>query len=50
MKMLITTNQVILSCSWLYTLLSKFADASPQEIFGYKYILWELGNTRHSLR
>jgi hypothetical protein len=31
-KMLITTDHVILPFSWLYTLLSKFADASPNEI------------------
>jgi len=48
--MLINTNHDILPCSWLCKLLSKFADVSPKEIFGYKHVLWELGNTRRSLR
>ena len=33
-----------------YILISLFPDATPQEILSSKFILWELHNTKHSLR
>jgi hypothetical protein len=50
MQRLVTSDHVTLPSSRLYTLISIFADATPQQILGLKPVIWELDNTGHSLR
>jgi hypothetical protein len=50
MNRLITVNHVSLPSSRLYTLISIFPDATPQQVLGSKPVLWELDKTGRSLR